>query len=135
MWAARCADGVAPDAAQSGSERGRWTRQRWCVDELAAGTTCIPGSLLQGIAAVPNDVSLTDIIDSRRHSRLFLACAGRVHGLDFAADVARRAARPPSCLNRMTRACPTFLPTSLSRLCQPGREPACWRSSLLPRAL
>jgi UDP-N-acetylmuramoyl-L-alanyl-D-glutamate--2,6-diaminopimelate ligase len=54
------------------------------------------GSLLQGIAAVPNDIPLTDItLDSRQvvPGGAFLACRGtRVHGLDFAADVARRGA-------------------------------------------
>jgi UDP-N-acetylmuramoyl-L-alanyl-D-glutamate--2,6-diaminopimelate ligase len=54
------------------------------------------GSLLQGIAAVPNDVELTDItLDSRQvvPGGLFLACRGaRSHGLDFAAEVARRGA-------------------------------------------
>jgi UDP-N-acetylmuramoyl-L-alanyl-D-glutamate--2,6-diaminopimelate ligase len=54
------------------------------------------GSLLQGIAAVPNDVELTDItLDSRQviPGGAFLACRGaRAHGLDFAADVAQRGA-------------------------------------------
>ena len=48
------------------------------------------------MAAVPRDVSLTDVtLDSRqvRPGGAFLACRGeRRHGLDFAADVARRGA-------------------------------------------
>ena len=54
------------------------------------------GSLLAGIASVPRDVSLTDVtLDSRqvRPGGAFLALRGeRRHGLDFAADVARRGA-------------------------------------------
>ncbi|HMA12742.1 MAG TPA: UDP-N-acetylmuramoyl-L-alanyl-D-glutamate--2,6-diaminopimelate ligase, partial [Steroidobacteraceae bacterium] len=54
------------------------------------------GSLLAGLAEVPRDVSLTDVtLDSRqvRPGGAFLACRGeRRHGLDFAADVARRGA-------------------------------------------
>jgi len=54
------------------------------------------GSLLQGIATIPNDVPLTDItLDSRQvvPGGVFLACRGaRSHGLDFAVDVARRGA-------------------------------------------
>jgi UDP-N-acetylmuramoyl-L-alanyl-D-glutamate--2,6-diaminopimelate ligase len=54
------------------------------------------GSLLHGLAAVPQDVSLTDLtLDSRqvRPGGAFLACRGeRHHGLDFAQDVARRGA-------------------------------------------
>jgi UDP-N-acetylmuramoyl-L-alanyl-D-glutamate--2,6-diaminopimelate ligase len=54
------------------------------------------GSLLQDIAAVPNDISLTDItLDSRQvvPGGVFLACRGtHAHGLDFAAEVARRGA-------------------------------------------
>jgi UDP-N-acetylmuramoyl-L-alanyl-D-glutamate--2,6-diaminopimelate ligase len=54
------------------------------------------GSLLRGLAAVPQDVSLTDLtLDSRqvRPGGAFLACRGeRHHGLDFAQDVARRGA-------------------------------------------
>jgi UDP-N-acetylmuramoyl-L-alanyl-D-glutamate--2,6-diaminopimelate ligase len=53
-------------------------------------------SLLQGITAVPIDVELTDItLDSRQvvPGGAFLACRGtRSHGLDYAADVARRGA-------------------------------------------
>jgi UDP-N-acetylmuramoyl-L-alanyl-D-glutamate--2,6-diaminopimelate ligase len=52
--------------------------------------------LLQGIAAVPRDVALTDLtLDSRQvmPGGAFLACRGaRRHGLEFAADVARRGA-------------------------------------------
>jgi UDP-N-acetylmuramoyl-L-alanyl-D-glutamate--2,6-diaminopimelate ligase len=52
--------------------------------------------LLQGIAAVPRDAMLTDLtLDSRQviPGGAFLACRGaRHHGLDFAADVARRGA-------------------------------------------
>jgi UDP-N-acetylmuramoyl-L-alanyl-D-glutamate--2,6-diaminopimelate ligase len=54
------------------------------------------GSLLAGMAEVPRDVLLTDLtLDSRqvRPGGAFLACRGeRRHGLDFAADVARRGA-------------------------------------------
>jgi len=54
------------------------------------------GSLLHGLAAVPQDVSLTDLtLDSRqvRPGGAFLACRGeRHHGLEFAQDVARRGA-------------------------------------------
>lgn len=54
------------------------------------------GSLLAGIAAVPRDVLLTDVtLDSRQvlPGGAFLACRGeRRHGLEFAADVARRGA-------------------------------------------
>ena len=50
--------------------------------------------LLDGIAPVPRDVQLSDLtLDSRqvRQGSAFLACRGaRHHGLDFAADVARR---------------------------------------------
>jgi UDP-N-acetylmuramoyl-L-alanyl-D-glutamate--2,6-diaminopimelate ligase len=53
--------------------------------------------LLDGIAPVPRDVQLSDItLDSRqvRQGSAFLACRGaRHHGLDFAADVARRGAQ------------------------------------------
>jgi len=60
----------------------------------AAGVSL--GSLLAGIASVPRDVSLTDVtLDSRqvRPGGAFLALRGeRRHGLDFAADVARRGA-------------------------------------------
>jgi UDP-N-acetylmuramoyl-L-alanyl-D-glutamate--2,6-diaminopimelate ligase len=60
----------------------------------AAGVSL--GSLLKGLAAVPRDVSLTDVtLDSRqvRPGGAFLACRGeRRHGLDFAADVSRRGA-------------------------------------------
>ena len=52
--------------------------------------------LLRGLAPVPRDVSLTDVtLDSRqvRPGGAFLACRGeRRHGLEFAADVARRGA-------------------------------------------
>jgi len=52
--------------------------------------------LLAGIAPVPRDVLLSDLtLDSRevRAGGAFLACRGaRHHGLDFAADVARRGA-------------------------------------------
>jgi len=52
--------------------------------------------LLAGVAAVSRDVLLTDLtLDSRavRPGGAFLACRGaRHHGLDFAADVARRGA-------------------------------------------
>src|SRR5688572_31967218 len=52
--------------------------------------------LLDGIAPVPRDVPLTDLtLDSRQVQRggAFLACRGaRRHGLEFAADVARRGA-------------------------------------------
>ena len=52
--------------------------------------------LLQGLAAVSHDAVLTDLtLDSRRviPGGAFLACRGtRHHGLDFAADVARRGA-------------------------------------------
>ena len=54
------------------------------------------GSLLQDIAPVPNDIPLADItLDSRQvvPGGLFLACRGaRSHGLEFAAEVARRGA-------------------------------------------
>lgn len=54
------------------------------------------GTLLAGIATVPREVSLTDVtLDSRqvRPGGVFLACrGGRRHGLEFAADVARRGA-------------------------------------------
>ncbi|MFO7326518.1 MAG: Mur ligase domain-containing protein, partial [Pseudomonadota bacterium] len=53
--------------------------------------------LLQGIAPVPRDVTITDLtLDSRQVDRgaAFLACRGaRHHGLEFAAEVARRGAR------------------------------------------
>jgi UDP-N-acetylmuramoyl-L-alanyl-D-glutamate--2,6-diaminopimelate ligase len=54
------------------------------------------GTLLQGMAAVPHDVLLTDLsLDSRqvRPGGAFLACRGlRHHGLEFAADVVQRGA-------------------------------------------
>jgi len=54
------------------------------------------GSVLHGLAVVPQDVSLTGLtLDSRqvRPGGAFLACRGtRHHGLDFAQDVARRGA-------------------------------------------
>jgi UDP-N-acetylmuramoyl-L-alanyl-D-glutamate--2,6-diaminopimelate ligase len=54
------------------------------------------GSLLQGLAAVPHEITLTDLtLDSRqvRPGGAFLACRGeRHHGLDFAQDVANRGA-------------------------------------------
>jgi UDP-N-acetylmuramoyl-L-alanyl-D-glutamate--2,6-diaminopimelate ligase len=53
-------------------------------------------ALLRGIASVPRDVTLADLTLDSRHVRpgsAFLACRGaRRHGLEFAADVARRGA-------------------------------------------
>ncbi|MEO8308844.1 MAG: UDP-N-acetylmuramoyl-L-alanyl-D-glutamate--2,6-diaminopimelate ligase [Pseudomonadota bacterium] len=67
----------------------------------ATQTPVFLGSLLQGIASVPDavalqDIALTDItLDSRQviPGGVFLACRGEHwHGMDFAADVARRGA-------------------------------------------
>jgi UDP-N-acetylmuramoyl-L-alanyl-D-glutamate--2,6-diaminopimelate ligase len=63
---------------------------------LSAPRQIALSGLLQGIAAVPRDATLTDLtLDSRQviPGGAFLACHGaRHHGLDFAADVARRGA-------------------------------------------